>query len=190
MITRNDGLNTQTLLDEHGDYLFSYAYLKLKDTHIAEDLVQETLLAAVAARNTFSSRSTVRTWLTGILKHKLIDHLSRQGREIVITDLVDDQDEEDSLERFYKVNGRWIDKPEIFPDPESVFQQKQFWKVFQDCLSGLKPRQAEVFLAKEIHGMSNEEICKSFSLNPTNVWILMHRARLSLHECLKIHWLN
>lgn len=189
MTTRNDGLNAQTWLDEHGDYLFSYALLKVKDTHVAEDLVQETLLAAVAAKNTFSNRSTLRTWLTGILKHKLIDHFRRQGREIVITDLVD-QNEDDHLDRFFDTSGRWIDKPEAFPDPESTFQQKQFRAVFKDCLSGLKPRQAEVFLAKEIHGMSNEEICKHFSLNPTNVWILMHRARLYLHKCLKTHWLS
>lgn len=189
MTIKNDSLNTQTWLDAHGDYLFSYALLRVKDTHVAEDLVQETLLAAVTARNTFSNQSTVRTWLTGILKHKLIDHFRRQGREIVIADLID-QDDGDHLDHFFEANGRWIDKPESFPDPESVFQQKQFWKVFQDCLSGLKPRQAEVFLAKEIHGMSNEEICKHFSLNPTNVWVLMHRARLSLHKCLKIHWID
>lgn len=189
MTIKNDSLNTQTWLDVHGDYLFSYALLRVKDTHVAEDLVQETLLAAVTARNTFSNQSTVRTWLTGILKHKLIDHFRRQGREIVIADLID-QDDGDHLDHFFEANGRWIDKPESFPDPESVFQQKQFWKVFQDCLSGLRPRQAEVFLAKEIHGMSNEEICKHFSLNPTNVWVLMHRARLSLHKCLKIHWID
>lgn len=189
MTIKNDSLNTQTWLDVHGDYLFSYAFLRVKDTHVAEDLVQETLLAAVTARNTFSNQSTVRTWLTGILKHKLIDYFRRQGREIVIADLID-QDDGDYLDHFFEANGRWIDKPESFPDPESVFQQKQFWKVFQDCLSGLRPRQAEVFLAKEIHGMSNEEICKHFSLNPTNVWVLMHRARLSLHKCLKIHWID
>ncbi|MEK7301692.1 MAG: sigma-70 family RNA polymerase sigma factor, partial [Pseudomonadota bacterium] len=160
MTTMNDGLNTQTWLDEHGDYLFSYALLRVKDTHVAEDLVQETLLAAVTARNTFSNQSTVRTWLTGILKHKLIDHFRRQGREIAIADLIDDQDDEDSLERFFKANGDWAEMPKAFPNPEWAFQQQQFWDVFQNCLSGLKPRQAEVFLAKEIHGMSNEEICK------------------------------
>lgn len=189
MTIKNDSLDTQTWLDEHGDYLFSYALLRVRDRHVAEDLVQETLLAAITAKNNFSNQSTVRTWLTGILKHKLIDHFRRQGREIVIADLID-QDDGDHLDHFFEANGRWIDKPETFPNPESAFQQKQFWKVFQDCLSGLKSRQAEVFLAKEIHGMSNEEICKHFSLNPTNVWVLMHRARLSLHKCLKIHWID
>lgn len=188
MTEKKDDLNVQTWLEDHGDYLFSYALLKVKDTHVAEDMVQETLLAALTAKNSFSNQSTIRTWLIGILKHKLVDRFRREGREIVISDLID-QDEGDNFELFFKSNGNWIDKPETFSNPDAAFQQQEFWKVFQQCLSGLKPRQAEIFLAKEIHGMSNEEICKSFLLNPTNVWVLMHRARLSLHKCLKIHWI-
>ena len=189
MIAGNDDLNTKTWLEVHGDYLFSYALLKAKDTHVAEDLVQETLLAAITAKNTFSNQSTIRTWLIGILKHKLVDHFRRQGREIAIGDLVD-QDEGDNLDTFFKANGGWINKPDAFPSPEAAFQQKEFWKVFQQCLSGLKPKQAEVFLAKEIHGMSNADICKDFALSPTNVWVIMHRARLSLGNCFKINWKN
>ncbi|MCC7135037.1 MAG: sigma-70 family RNA polymerase sigma factor [Nitrosomonas sp.] len=189
MIAGNNDLNIQTWLEEHGDYLFSYALLRVKDTHLAEDLVQETLLAAITAKNTFSNQSTIRTWLIGILKHKLVDQFRRQGREVGIGDLID-QDEGDNLDNFFRVNGRWIEKPDAFPNPESAFQQKEFWKIFQQCLSGLKPRQAEVFLAKEIHGMSNEDICKDFALSPTNVWVIMHRARLSLIKCLKINWID
>lgn len=189
MIEGNNDLNIQTWLEKHGDYLFSYALLRIKDTHVAEDLVQETLLAAITAKDTFSNQSTIRTWLIGILKHKLVDQFRRQGREVGIGDLID-QDEGDNLDNFFRANGRWIEKPDAFPNPESAFQQKEFWKVFQQCLTGLKPKQVEVFLAKEIHGMSNEDICKSHSLNLTNVWVLMHRARLSLNKCLTIHWVN
>lgn len=189
MTAGSNDLNTQMWLEEYGDYLFRYALLKVKDTHFAEDLVQETLLAAISAKNDFSHQSTIRTWLIGILKHKLVDHFRRQEHEIIMTDLVD-QDEEDNLDDFFKTNGSWIDKPDTFPNPELAFQQKEFWKVFQRCLSGLKLKQIEVFLAKEIHGMSNEDICKNFSLNPTNTWVLMHRARLSLHKCLKTHWID
>jgi len=84
MIAGNNDSNTKTWLEEHGDYLFSYAFLKAKDTHVAEDLVQETLLAAITAKNTFSNASTIRTWLVGILKHKLIDLICLiRMREIV-----------------------------------------------------------------------------------------------------------
>lgn len=174
-------------VEEYGDYLFSFALLKVKDVPLAEDLVQETLLAAITAEKSFSYQSSVRTWLTSILKHKMIDHLRRQGREIAIGDLID-QDKTDNVDLFFKSNGRWIEKPEAFPNPESALQQKDFWQVFQHCLSGLKEKQAEVFLAKEIYGMSNAKICKDFSITPTNVWVLTHRARLSLSRCLKNHW--
>jgi len=189
MIAGNNDLNPQTWLEEYGDYLFSYGLLRVKDTHLAEDLVQETLLAAISAKNTFSHQSATRTWLIGILKHKLIDHFRRQGCEVAVGDLVD-QDEGDNLDDFFRANGRWIEKPDVFPGPESAFQQKEFWKIFQKCLSGLKPKQAEVFLAKEIYGMSNEDICKDFALRSTNVWVIMHRARLSLNRCLKINWVD
>ncbi|MCB0280876.1 MAG: sigma-70 family RNA polymerase sigma factor [Burkholderiales bacterium] len=188
MKTPNDELNPHTWLNEHGNYLYSYALSSVKDQHIAEDLVQETLLAALTAKNSFSHQSTVRTWLIGILKHKLIDYYRKQGRYVALEDLADDGD--NFLDNFFRTHSSWKDKPEVFPNPESVFQQKQFWTIFQNCLSGLKPRYAEVFLAKEIHGMSNDEICKCFSLTPTNGWVLLHRARLSLIKCLKTNWID
>ncbi|GJL73819.1 MAG: putative RNA polymerase sigma factor [Nitrosomonas sp.] len=187
MTPKNNDLNTQTWLEEYGDYLFCYAMLKVKDNHLSEDLVQETFLAAIMAANSFSSQSSIRTWLTGILKHKISDHFRRQKREVMIDDLVD-QTEKDGLDIFFKANGGWINKPDAFPNPEAALQQHEFWKIFQQCLARLKPKQAEVFLAKEIYGMSNADICKDFTLSSTNVWVLMHRARLSLINCLKINW--
>lgn len=187
-MVKNNNMNEQSWLEEYGDYLFSYALLRVKDNHLAEDLVQETLLAAMSAQSTFSHQSSVRTWLTGILKHKLSDYFRTQGREVAISDLTD-QEDEDILDSLFKANGGWIDKPVAFPDPESAMEQKEFWKIFQQCLSGLKPKQVEVFLAKEIHGMSNEDICKDFTLSSTNVWVLLHRARLFLSNCLKTRWL-
>lgn len=188
-MTENKQTMAASWLEKYGDYLFSYALLKVKDTHCAEDLVQETLLAAITAEQSFANQSSIRTWLTGILKHKIIDSFRRQNKETLINDLID-QDDPDNLDQFFKPNGQWINKPTSFTNPESVIQQNQFFTVFQQCVAGLKPRQAEVFVAKEILGMSNQEICKELHLSPTNVWVLMHRARLSLSHCLKNHWID
>lgn len=188
-MAKNDNLTAQDWLEEYGDYLYSYALLRLKDHYLAEDLVQETLLAAMSAQKSFSHQSSVRTWLTGILKHKLIDYFRKQGHEVAMGDLLD-QENEDVLASFFKANGEWFNKPDAFPNPESALEQKEFWEIFQRCLSGLKPRQAEIFLAKEIFGLSNEQICKDLMLSPTNVWVLLHRARLSLSKCLKTYWLD
>jgi RNA polymerase sigma-70 factor, ECF subfamily len=185
----DEDLNAQTWLEEHGDYLYGYAFLKVKDKHLAEDMVQETFLAAIAAKNTFSGNSSVRTWLTSILKHKIIDNFRRQGRVSALSDLAGQSDEE-NLDHLFRNNGSWIEKPEPFPSPDSALQQKQFWKIFLHCLSGLKSGQAEIFLAREIHGMNNEEICKHFSITPSNAWVLMHRARLALIQCLKSLWID
>ncbi|MCB1986247.1 MAG: sigma-70 family RNA polymerase sigma factor [Burkholderiales bacterium] len=186
MKTPNDKLDPHTWLNEHGSYLYSYALLKVKNKHTAEDLVQETLLAALAAKSSFSYQSTIRTWLVGILKHKLVDHYRKQRRMIAFEDLTNEED--NFLDNYFTANSRWIDKPEVFQNPESAFQQQEFWKVLQECLSGLNSRQAEIFLAKEIYGMSNDEICKCFSLTPTNGWVILHRARLALIKCLKKNW--
>lgn len=186
---KGNALNSNTWLEEHGDYLFHFALQKLKDTALAEDMVQDTLISAITAKDNFQPTASVRTWLTSILKNKMVDYWRRQGREISATDLMDDADN-GNVDDFFDKAGRWTDMPNVYPNPDSALESKQFWGVFEVCMSKLKPQQAEVFLAKELHGMDNEEISDNYSLSPNNVWVLMHRARLALGKCLEIHWAN
>lgn len=183
-------LKTDTLLDEHGDYLFRYALMRVKDVALAEDVVQETLVAALAAKDSFAAIASVRTWLVTILKHKMIDHWRRQGREVALSDLLDDAGNEAGVDEFFNQAGRWVDMPNVYPDPDAALENKQFWKAFEHCLSRLKPQQAEVFIAREVHGVSNEEICKSYALSASNAWVLLYRARVALGKCLELHWLR
>lgn len=185
---KGNALDSNTWLEEHGDYLFHFALLKLKDSALAEDMVQDTLISAMTARDSFSPRASVRTWLTTIMKNKMVDHWRRQGREISATDLMDAAGEDASVDEYFDKAGRWADKPNVYPNPDAALESKQFWVVFENCLSRLKPQQAEVFLAKEVHGMDNDEICESMSLSSSNFWVLMHRARIALGKCLEIHW--
>lgn len=187
---KGNDLDTNTCLDEYGDYLFRFALLKLKNTALAEDMVQETLISAMTAKDGFSSKASVRTWLTTIMKNKIIDHWRRQGREISAIDLMGDTDEDASVDEFFDKAGRWADMPNAFPNPDAALESKQFWGIFEHCLSRLKPQQAEVFLAKEVHGMSSEEIAESYSLSSNNLWVLMHRARVALGKCLELHWVS
>lgn len=183
-------LDPNTLLDEHGDYLFRFAVLRLKNIASAEDLVQDTLLSALSAMESYSANASVRTWLTSIIKNKMIDHWRRQGREIAAADLMDDAEDDGSLDNFFDKNGRWTDMPNAYPDPDSALESKQFWSIFEHCLSKLTPQQARVFIAKEMHGLDNEEISLSYSVSSSNIWVLMHRARVALGKCLEIHWAN
>jgi RNA polymerase sigma-70 factor (ECF subfamily) len=178
-------------LEDHADYLFSYAMLKLRDVSLAEDMVQDTLLSAVISMDGFKPVASVRTWLTTILRHKIIDYWRRQGHEILASEFVTtNEDGEDSIEDFFDRNGRWVDMPRAFPDPDVAMESKQFWQVFEECLSRLKPQQAEVFLDREVYGMSNEELCKNHNVSISNAWVLLHRARVSLGKCLELKWIN
>lgn len=187
---KNTATDSDTWLEEHGDYLFRFAMLKLKDAALAEDLVQDTLVSAMAAKDRYLPLATVRTWLTTIMKNKILDHWRRQGREITATDLMGAAGEDASVDEFFNQAGRWADMPNVYPNPDAALESKQFWAVFEHCLSRLKPQQAEVFLAKEVHGMESQEISESYSLSPNNIWVLMHRARVALGKCLEIHWVS
>ena len=184
----NNPMDAQTWLQDHGDYLFRFAMLKVKDIALAEDMVQDALLAGISSIDSFSSRSSIRTWLVSILKNKLIDHFRSHGKEVAAGDLIDEAVM--GVEEFFDKAGRWADMPKAFPNPDSALESKQFWKVYEDCLSRLKPQQAEVFVAREIQGMSNEEIRETLEISSSYVWVLMHRARLALGKCLEIHWVS
>lgn len=189
-MTKKEITNSIAHLEEHADYLFSYAMLKLKDVALAEDMVQDTLLSAIAAQESFTANASIRTWLTTILKNRMIDHWRRQGREIVASDLIVDSDEGDELDDYFDQAGSWLEMPNAYPKPEEAMESKQFWKIFEQCLSRLKPQQAEVFLAREMHGMSNQEIRESFALSESNAWVLMYRARVALGKCLDLNWMK
>lgn len=189
-MNNSNSLHLNKCLEDHGDYLFGYAMLKLKNVALAEDMVQETFLSAIAAQERFTAQASVRTWLTTILKNKMIDHWRRQGREIVSCDLIGDDEGGDCIDDFFDKAGRWLEMPNAYPDPDAALESKEFWNIFEQCLSRLKPRQAEVFLAREVHDMSIGEIRETLALSESNVWVLMHRARVALGKCLHLNWVK
>jgi RNA polymerase sigma-70 factor (TIGR02943 family) len=124
-------------LDEHGDALFRYAYMRLRDRDAAEDAVQETLVAALTARKNFAGNSAERTWLIGILKHKLADHWRRVARTVTVDTLPDADDPDELLERFFDPANRdhWRVRPPAWSDPDAALEDKQFWGVLAECLA-------------------------------------------------------
>lgn len=179
-------------IDEHGDTLFRYAHLRLRDEAAAEDIVQETLLSAMQSLENFGGRSSERTWLIGILKHKLIDHYRKNSKQVQLTE--EDTDLSD-LDGFFsrpdKWDGHWVIAlrpvdPEQSPD--QVMENSEFWEVMNRCLSALPQRVANVFALREIDGMSSDDICSTFGLSANNFWVIMHRARMQLRRCIEIKW--
>lgn len=179
-------------VDEHGDYLFGYALFRLRDAAAAEDAVQETLLAALQGRQTFAGRGSERTWLTGILKHKLSDYFRRLGRETPVSQL-----EEESFEHaeFFRQSGEWeghweSDRAplEWRATPEESLRQSEFLRVLDECLSPLPARVSGAFVLREVDGLASEEICQLFGVTTNNLWVMLHRARLHLRRCVELNW--
>jgi RNA polymerase sigma-70 factor (ECF subfamily) len=183
---REKSPDPETWLDEHGDYLFGYAFARLQDRALAEDMVQETLLAAIRGKDRFEGRSSERTWLVGILKHKIIDHIRSNTREIPVTELLGP---DASIEALFDERGEWRDGPVPWrDDPQSALDQKEFWTTLVRCLAELPGRLGRVFALREIEGLGTNEIRNLLDLTSTNLGVLLHRARMRLRRCLEINW--
>lgn len=176
-------------VEMHGDALYRFALLRLRDPKLAEDAVQETLLSALQARDRFLGQASERSWLIGILKHKVIDYFRKISRESSIEDAAQF---EDQMEGVFDENGHWK-RDETGPcewnaNPERLLERKQFWIALDRCLSKLPSRMAHVFSLREIDGVSSEQVCEVLNLTASNLWVLMHRARMQLRQCLEIHF--
>jgi RNA polymerase sigma-70 factor (ECF subfamily) len=175
-------------VDEYGDYLFRYATLLLRDAGYAEDVVQETFLAALKARENFAGRSSFKTWLTGILKRKIADHIRMVRRESSAQGVTSDA--EQSLDNYFDHEGHWEEGPApwLVLNPRRLFEKKEFWEIFDKCLSGLPPMQADAFTLREIEGMATPELCDMLGVTEANAWVMLHRARMRLRDCLEVNW--
>ena len=170
------------------DYLLKFARLQLRNDAWAEDAVSETILAALAKPLAFEGRSQLKTWLVGILKHKIIDAMRQRRREVAL-DSGSDDDSADPLDQFaFRADGHHIEAPADWGNPEQDLGSRQFMVVLEACTEKLPPVQGRLFLMREWLEMSSEDICKELTLTPTNLYVQLHRARLRLRECLELNW--
>jgi RNA polymerase sigma-70 factor (ECF subfamily) len=167
--------------------LLRFARHQLRNDAWAEDAVSETLLAALEKPQSFGGLSQLKTWLVGILKHKVIDQLRRHARE---ASLSTDDDDADLDELLFRQDGHWREAPKEWGDPEHSLRERQFFDVLEACVQRLPPTQGRVFMMREWLELDADEICKELSITSTNLWVLLHRARLRLRECLQQGWFD
>ena len=167
--------------------LLRFARTQLRNEAWAEDAVSETVVAALEKPQSFAGQSQLKTWLVGILKHKVIDQLRRHKREATMLTTDDNEDLDDLL---FAADGHWREMPADWGNPDDVLRQRQFFDVMQTCLDVLPPTQARVFMMREWLELSSDEVCKELTITTTNLWVLLHRARLRLRECLQAGWFD
>ncbi len=183
-------------VDEHGDYLLKYALIRLRDPVKAEDMVQETFLAALKGGQRFEGRSAEKSWLVGILKNKICDHYRKASRETSFTDLEFYSDEES--EHFIPdgpFKDGWIHEAsrdlgpmEWSTNAGADLDSQAFWKTFHDCSSKLPRNIASAFVMREVDGIESKDICSALNISENNLWVMLHRARMALRRCLETNW--
>ncbi len=166
-------------VDLHGDALYRFACARVRGKDQAVDLVQESFLHALRSRDTFAGNSSERTWLVGILRHKILDHYRRSARDRV---------GETSGSEFFDERGFWKpDLPSPVSEPSAELERREFWQGLESCRRSLPPGLLSAYTLRELDGMSSEAVCEALAISPANLWARLHRARLHLRACLARH---
>jgi RNA polymerase sigma-70 factor, ECF subfamily len=177
-------------VESHRGYLIRYARAQLRDDQQAEEVVQEALLAALEGLGGFNAKSSLRTWLTSILRFKIIDFQRRVTAERA--QYVTPGDEVESAEEFFDSlfddSGHRFTLTTAWQNPEDALQEKAFFAALEKCLDMLPPTTGRVFFKRDVLGHDTDVICKEEGITASNCWVMLHRARLSLRECLNQTW--
>ena len=182
-----------TWVYQHGDDLFRFALARVRDRSDAEDLAQDTFVAALAAREHFHGDSSEKNWLLGILKNKIADYFRKRSRECSMTNLEFLKAEQADL---LHGNGPhkecWIHRlgPKQWAASETSLEREEFWELLNNCCEKLPQNVGQVYAMREIDDRSTEDICETLEISPNNLWVMLHRARMALRRCLEIHWFS
>ena len=173
-------------VDQHGDVLYRYALARVRRPDVAEDLVQETFLSALRSQHHFEGRSSERTWLTGILRHKILDFYRNRSRGIPESVQIS---HEDWLSGFFDEQESWIKPPNARAiDPEALVEREEFWGIFDSCLDGLPVRSREAFVRRVVEDEDVGTVCKALKVTATNLYVILFRARTQMRHCLTLKW--
>lgn len=189
----DDPLGDQGFLNEIRRDMIKFAHLQLRNEALAEDVVQEALMAAFDKSKEFAGRSAVKTWVFGILKHKIVDLIRQQSRTTNVSALSSQEESMDeAFESLFKTNAHWSPaaRPRSWGDPEEALRERRFWDVFDSCLKHLPENTARVFMMREFLEFETAEVCRELSITITNCNVILYRARNGLRRCLEKNWFS
>lgn len=182
-----DILSLHRQLEAMRPQLVRFAQLQLRNEALAEDAVQDALIAVLEKPERFAGQSSFRTYVTGILKFKIIDNLRLVTRERQI-ETCDDQSEDEAIDALFLADGHTVEQPRQWGDPDGTLEQKDFFRVLEVCLEKLPAQTARIFMMREWLELETEEICKELAITSANAWVMLYRARIRLRECLDLSW--
>jgi len=178
-------LDPSAWVDQYGDHLYGYATSRLRNREAAEEVVQETFLAALRHADQYSGQGAERAWLLGILKRKTIDYIRQRNRTVSL----EGNESGDPSEALFDQRGSWQrGMREAGYQPLDSLEKREFWQILQECLQTLPTRQADVFVLREMDDKPTDEICKDLEISASNLWVLLYRARTRLSNCMKGRW--
>lgn len=186
------GQDGQALVDVRRDML-RFASLQLRDEQLAEDVVQEAMMAALSGEKSFAGRSALKTWVFAILRHKIVDAIRQRCRGVdfgAVSLSPDDEERDQAFDAQFTANDHWMPeaRPSSWGDPEAALRQEQFWAVFEACLNHLPESTARVFMMREFLELDTDEVCAELKLSVSNCHVILHRARNGLRRCLGRTW--
>lgn len=182
---------SNTELEALRPVLVRFAVLQLRNDAAAEDAVQETLMAVLEKPDNFAGQSSLRTYVTGILKHKILDAMRSNKREVqfdAAIDGTDFQSDADFVDALFRPDGHVVDMPRRWGDPDAALEQKDFFRTLELCLEKLPPKTARIFMMREWLEMETPDICRELQISSSNAWVMLYRARVQLRECLDLNW--
>ena len=183
-------LNPHQWVAAHADYLYAYAITRVNDDELAKDLVQETFLAALEKVSNFEGKSSERTWLTAILKNKIIDVYRKKSSGLKNIDVKEAEHEQ--VDFFDEDTGHWTTEhgPREFGiEDKDHLVNKEFDHILQKCMQKLPALWMAVFTMKHIEEEATDTICAELKVTASNFWVIIHRAKLNLRACLQKNWI-
>jgi RNA polymerase sigma-70 factor (ECF subfamily) len=167
--------------------LVGFARLQLRNDQWAEDAVSDTVMAVLEKPDAFAGQSSFKTYVIGILKHKIVDQLRSMQREVqVLSD--EDGDDSAAFDALFAADGHWRERPNSWGDPEASFERREFFEILQLCIDRLPPNIGRIFMMREWLELETDEICKELAISSSNCWVMLYRARMRLRECLELNW--
>ena len=200
--------NPDRWVDLYGDMLYGYALKLVSNTSLAHDLVQDTFLAALKSKKSFKKQSHEKTWFFGILKHKILDHLRDKYRQVpgngenFLSSRTfpcrfnekpagnENAGTEEAVEAFFdNASGMLKKMPSAWQvHPSELIEKEEFWSALHTCLDHLPEKTRDAFKLRELEEEKTEDICKVLDITATNLWVILHRARVLMRSCLEKNW--